>query len=201
MHRVFHRRCTFRKRALFAYISVTISIIRRGAPDGNRLFPFPSIRSFLRVYLIPITVACSRLRRSPDIYYLVEMRKAHFHKIIYILRGEAARAPGERTKTLIRSAEHVLESCPFALLQAEIFPAQITKAVPVHCEDHHFFDICELFERRVDFRCYTCICSDAWRDDAAAEFHGRGPCLSHGAFLIQRQGEVWASNRKRRRAL
>src|SRR5215469_6828991 len=70
MHRVFHRRCTFRNRALFANISVTISIIRCGTPDGNRFFPFPvfpSIRSFLRVCLLPIPLACSRLRRSLDL--------------------------------------------------------------------------------------------------------------------------------------
>src|SRR6266566_4688548 len=87
------------------------------------------------------------------------------------------------------------------LLKTEVFPAQITKAVPILGENHHFFDPWELFKRSVNFGCNTCICSDPWRVSATAEFHRRGACFRNRAFLVQRECEVWTSNRQGCRAV
>src|SRR6266702_7878893 len=55
----------------------------------------------LEVYLISITIACSRLRRSPDLVWCVEnaLRAFSTHHTKF-LRGFAARAPGERGRSL-----------------------------------------------------------------------------------------------------
>ncbi len=98
-------------------------------------------------------------------------------------------------------AEHALESCSCVLLEAEVFPVRVTEAAPIQDEDDDFFDVCEPFQCRVDFRCHPCIRSDPWRGEAPAEVHGRSPCLRHRAFLVQRQGEVWTSNRLGSRAV
>src|SRR6266567_2085438 len=56
----------------------------------------------LKVYLISITIACSRLRRSPkNLVWCVENARSAFstHHTKF-LRGFAARAPGERGRSL-----------------------------------------------------------------------------------------------------
>ena len=56
----------------------------------------------LRVCLLPIMLACSRLRRSPVLFCGVEKCASRIfpHNTLNFLCGEAARAPGERAKTL-----------------------------------------------------------------------------------------------------
>src|SRR5215469_15905959 len=50
-----------------------------------------------KVYLIAITITCSRLGASLNYFVMWEMRFAHFpHNKIIFLRGEAARVPGEK---------------------------------------------------------------------------------------------------------
>ena len=93
------------------------------------------------------------------------------------------------------------KAAPSLLPQTEIHPTPITKAVSILREDHHFCDVWELFKCSINFRGYTRICTDPWRVEATAEFDGRGPCLRHRAFLVQRQCEVWASNRQGCRAV
>src|SRR5215471_4363303 len=52
---------------------------------------------YFRVYLIPITSACSCLRRSPDLMCCVaNALRAFATQHIKSVRGEAARAPDER---------------------------------------------------------------------------------------------------------
>src|SRR2546421_7556659 len=64
---------------------------------------------------------------------------------------------------LERKATHSLERSSFILAQTEILPAPITKAVPLLSEDHHFFDVGKLFERSINFRGHTRICTDPRR--------------------------------------
>src|SRR5438874_1516133 len=89
---------------------------------------------------------------------------------------------------------HALEKQSFVLLQAEVFPTQITKAVPVLGEDHHFFDVRELFKRSIDFCRHTCIGPNPWRGKATTELDGRSAFFRDGAFLVEGQCEVRAAN-------
>src|SRR6266851_9373093 len=58
---------------------------------------------YLRVSLIPITIACSRLRRSPDVVCGVENALAHFpHHILHQARRSRASTRREKAKTLNR---------------------------------------------------------------------------------------------------
>ena len=81
-------------------------------------------------------------------------------------------------------------------MQAEVFPAPITEAVTIIGENHYLLDVCELFERRVNFRSDTCICSDPWRANGTTELHCCRSRFRNRAFHAQRQSEVRASQMK-----
>src|SRR5207244_13228745 len=82
----------------------------------------------------------------------------------------------------------------YLLEQTEILPALITKAVPLLSEDYHFYDVGKLFERSINFRGHTRICTYPRRQEAPAEFDCRGSRLRNRTLLVQRQREVWTSN-------
>src|SRR5438132_14071996 len=86
-------------------------------------------------------------------------------------------------------------------MQAEVFSAPISEAVTILSENHHFLDVCELFERRVHFRSNPCICSDPWRANGTAELYCCRPRFRNRALHVQRQGEVRASHRQGCRAI
>src|SRR6266446_1852917 len=98
------------------------------------------------------------------------------------------------TTRLERKTTRSLERSSFILAQAEIHPAPVAEAVPLLSEDHHFFDVGKLFERSINFRGHTCICTDPRRHEAPAEFDCRGSRLRNRTLLVQRQREVWTSN-------
>src|SRR6266566_5250871 len=85
----------------------------------------------LKVYLISITIACSRLRRSPDLVCCVENAlRAFSTQHTKFLRGEAARAAGTRGRRLRKSdtlLRRTKERCYAALqhLRGELFSHRI----------------------------------------------------------------------------
>ncbi len=85
----------------------------------------------------------------------------------------------------------------YQLAQAEVFPALIAEAVPIFGQDHHCFDVCELFERSSNFRLHARICADAARVEAAAELQGGRPSLRCFTSHVQRDEEVWSPDRQR----
>ncbi len=85
----------------------------------------------------------------------------------------------------------------YQLAQAEIFPALIAEAVSIFGQDHHRFDVCELFERGSNFRLHARVCADAARVEAAAELQGGRPSLRCFTSHVQRDEEVRSPDRQR----
>src|SRR6266516_7109030 len=109
---------------------------------------------------------------------------------------EIAAAPhGAATRLLAESlTASVITS--YVLAQAEVSTAPISEAVAIPGENHHFFDVCELFESSINFCLNTSICADSRRGDGTTEFQCCSTWFWDCALLVQCQREIGASDRQ-----
>src|SRR5207237_9246569 len=73
------------------------------------------------------------------------------------------------------------------LAQTKIHPACISEAVPILGENHYFFDVGELFERCINLRLHTPICTDPTRVGGTTEFQCGRTCFRNCPLLVQFQ--------------